>query len=145
MELSSIIAANVLQRGVAGVETRVAAHGDPAEYHRRRLIGADALLRAAGVYGGKPLDPVILAALDLQAMAMGILSAKDLMATLADGAAIIGYLARALGGDAGEVALAAVARAVREEPPAEPAEDDDDGASRLARRLRPLGEGRAQG
>jgi hypothetical protein len=106
---------------------------------RRRLIGADAVLRAAGVYEGKPLDLVVLAALDLQAMATGLLSAKDPMATLGDGAAVIGYLARALGGDAGEVALAAVARAVREEPPAaQPAEDD--GAGRLAHRLRPLAE-----
>jgi hypothetical protein len=137
MELSSIIASHVLQRGVAGVEARIAAYGDPAEYHRRRLIGADAVLRAAGVYEGKPLDPVILAALDLQAMATGLLSARDPMATLGDGAAVIGYLARALGGDAGEVAFAAVARAVREEPPAEP---EDDGASRLAHRLRPLAE-----
>jgi hypothetical protein len=75
---------------------------------------------------------VILAALDLQAVTTGLLSAKDLMATLSDGAAVIGYLARALGGD-GEAALAAVARAVREEP-AEP----DDSVARLARRLRPI-------
>jgi hypothetical protein len=54
MELSSLITANVLQQGVKGVEARVAAYGDPADYRRRRLVGADALLRAAGVYDGKP-------------------------------------------------------------------------------------------
>ena len=91
MQLSSLIDANVLDRGAQGVEARVAAYGDPGDYHRRRLIGADALLKAAGVYDGRPIDQTTLAALDLQSAALALLSANDPLTALGDAVAVIGH------------------------------------------------------
>jgi hypothetical protein len=135
MELSSLITANVLQQGVKGVEARVAAYGDPADYHRRRLLVADAVLKAAGVYEGKPIDPTSLATLDVHLAAIGLLSARDPLMALGDCVTAIGHVARALGGEA---VIAAVANAVEGEPKAGEGEHPDEGLSRLARRLRPI-------
>src|ERR1700722_1390241 len=131
MELSSLITANVLQQGVQGVEARVAAYGDPADYHRRRLLVADAVLKAAGVDEGKPIDPTSLASLDVHLAAIGLLSARDPLMALGDCVTAIGHLARALGGEVCDQVLAAVARAVERDQPA-------DGISRPARRFRPI-------
>ena len=130
MELSSLITANVLQQGVKGVEARVAAYGDPADYHRRRLLVADVVLKAAGVYEGKSIDPTSLATLDVHLAAIGLLSARDPLMALGDCVTAIGHLARALGGEVSDQVLQTVARAVESDQP-------DDGISRLARRLRP--------
>jgi hypothetical protein len=132
VELSSLITANVLQQGVKGVEARVAAYGDPADYHRRRLLVADAVLKAAGVYEGKPIDPTSLATLDVHLAAIGLLSAREPLMALGDCVTAIGHLARALGGEASDQVLQTVVGS----------EQPDDGISRLARRLRPIDEAR---
>src|ERR1700722_14547763 len=130
MELSSLITANVLQQGVKGGGARVAASGDPAVYPPRRLLVADAVLKAAGVYEGKSIDPTSLATLDVHLAAIGLLSARDPLMALGDCVTAIGHLARALGGEVSDQVLQTVARAVESDQP-------DDGISRIARRLRP--------
>ena len=94
------------------------------------MLVADAVLKAAGVYEGKPIDPTSLAALDVHLAAIGLLSARDPLMALGDCVTAIGHLARALGGEASDQVLQTVASAVE-------GEHADDGVSRLARRLTP--------
>jgi hypothetical protein len=77
MHMSTVLSANVLHRDVHGVEARIAIYDDPSERQRRRLIGVDAILKKVSVHECKPLDQATLAALDLQTVAVGLLSTRD--------------------------------------------------------------------
>jgi hypothetical protein len=77
MHMSTVLSANVLHRDVHGVEARIASYDDPSERQRRRLIGVDAILKAVSVHEWRPPDQATLAALDLQTVAVGLLSTRD--------------------------------------------------------------------
>jgi len=74
MHMGTVLGANVLHRGVHGVEARIAICDDPSERQRRRLIDVDAILKAVSVHECKPLGQ---ATLDLQTVAVGLLSTRD--------------------------------------------------------------------
>lgn len=137
MDLSRSLSNDIIQRGLRAADERIAAYGPPLEVQRRRLIGLDAVLKAAGVYEGRALDRATLAALDLQTTAMGLLSATDPNEALSAGVAELVYLARALGEAKGGAVLVEVARALGEEPGKPADADGDDGPARLAERFRP--------
>ena len=61
------------------------------------LIGVDAILKTVSVHECKPLDQATLAALDLQTVAVGLLSHPRLADTLGDSVAVLGHFARAFG------------------------------------------------
>ena len=86
-----------LRRGVQGVEPRIAIY--PSERQRRRL----------GVHECKPIDQATLAALDLQTVAMGLLSTSDLADTLGNSVALLDHLGRAFGRETSSTVLANVA------------------------------------
>ena len=92
----------------------------------------DAVLRAAGVYDGKPIDQTILAMLDLQTVVMSLSVAKDVTETLAEGVAVLGYLGRALAAEKDATVMAEITRAINDAPT-----PSDDSIGQLARRLRP--------
>ena len=77
MHVSTVLSANVLHRGVQGLEARIAIYDHPSERQHRRLIGVDAILKKASVHECKPLDQATLAALDLQTVAVGLMSTRD--------------------------------------------------------------------
>jgi hypothetical protein len=131
MDLSRALSEEVLRRGNHGIEVRVASHGSPVDYQRRRLLGLDAVLRACGCYEGRPLDQTILAALDLQTAVMGLLSARDVSETLAEGVTALGYLGRVLAEEKSAGVMTELAHAI--DP-----EGGDGELGRLARKLRPL-------
>lgn len=97
MHVSTVLSANVLRRGVQGVEPRIAIY--PSERQRRRL----------GVHECKPIDQATLAALDLQTVAMGLLSTRDLADTLGNSVALLDHLGRAFGRETSSTVLANVA------------------------------------
>jgi hypothetical protein len=132
MDLSRALSEEVLRRGNRGIEVKVASHGEPTAYQHRRLIGVDAVLRAAGVYDGKPLDQTILAMLDLQTVVMSLSAAQDVTETLAEGVAVLGYLGRALAAEKDATVMAEITRAINDAPT-----PSYDSIGQLARRLRP--------
>jgi hypothetical protein len=114
MHMSTVLSANVLHRGVQGVEARIAIYDDPSERRRRRLIGVDANLKTVGAHECKPIDQATLAALDLKTVAMGLLSTRDWptrSATASRCSAI--SPGRAFGRETNKTVLANVARAWR--------------------------------
>jgi hypothetical protein len=117
MHLSTVLSANGLRRGVRGVEARIAIY--PSE--RRRL----------GVHECKTIDQATLAALDLQTVAMGLLSTSDLADTLGNSVALLDHLGRTFGRETSSTVLANVALGEETD------KADRDGSKRLDKRHAP--------
>jgi hypothetical protein len=130
--MSTVLSANVLHRGVQGVEARIAIYDHPSERQRRRLIGVDAILKTVSVHECKPPDQATLAALDPQTVAVCRLSTRDWptrSATASRCSAIL--LARSAGRRAKP--CSPMSRALREETE----KADHDGSKRLDKREAP--------
>lgn len=88
-----------LMAGQAGINRTVALYGDPAVHAQRVIDGYNLVLHHAGVVEGATITQQTFAAMELQRLAMGMLSAKDTAAAgvIATGIAQLAILAQQLG------------------------------------------------